>query len=405
MQQFGRLPRRGEMLRLAGCELKVLRFDRRRIEAAVTRAGRFAGLVDSPLEAARAAGGRVSSRCPGWRYAGSAVAFGRGMLLSLSFAPYEWWPLAIAMPALLMWLWEGASPRRAAVLGLLVRRRHLRGGHYWLYISLHISDNAPLPVALPLMVSLVAIMGAYHALLGWVIATISAARGARALARRRPRLWLLVEWLRGWFLARLRLAGRSDIQQTDTWLAGPGAGRRALRLGFLVLVTAGCTVALARGTSAQRVVAVPWSRLGLPAFALRGRNGRSRTAVRPRVAVVQGAIPQDEKWIEDKSRPSSTCIRTSRARRSTPISSSGRNRPRRCWLTTSLRTTNLSCARRASTARALVVRRVRAEHRSLLQLGAGAMRIGNAAGTTSIIWCPSRNSFRCRSSCAPGCGS
>jgi Mg2+/Co2+ transporter CorC len=33
MKQLGRLPRRGETLQLADCELKVLRFDRRRIDS------------------------------------------------------------------------------------------------------------------------------------------------------------------------------------------------------------------------------------------------------------------------------------------------------------------------------------------------------------------------------------
>ena len=33
MKQLGRLPRRGETLQLADCELKVMRFDRRRIDS------------------------------------------------------------------------------------------------------------------------------------------------------------------------------------------------------------------------------------------------------------------------------------------------------------------------------------------------------------------------------------
>ena len=32
MKQLGRLPRRGETLQLADCEVKVMRFDRRRID-------------------------------------------------------------------------------------------------------------------------------------------------------------------------------------------------------------------------------------------------------------------------------------------------------------------------------------------------------------------------------------
>ena len=51
----------------------------------------------------------------GRRFVGSVAALVAGMLLSLSFAPFGWWPMAILMPAALIWLWEGANPRRAAV--------------------------------------------------------------------------------------------------------------------------------------------------------------------------------------------------------------------------------------------------------------------------------------------------
>jgi apolipoprotein N-acyltransferase len=51
------------------------------------------------------------------RFVGSTVAFVAGASLGLSFAPFEWWPVAILAPALRIGLWQGASPRRAAVLG------------------------------------------------------------------------------------------------------------------------------------------------------------------------------------------------------------------------------------------------------------------------------------------------
>jgi magnesium and cobalt transporter len=51
MKQFGRLPRRGETLQLADCELKVLRFDRRRIETLRLTAPRdIVPPEDRPLE-------------------------------------------------------------------------------------------------------------------------------------------------------------------------------------------------------------------------------------------------------------------------------------------------------------------------------------------------------------------
>jgi magnesium and cobalt transporter len=51
MNQLGRLPRRGETLQLADCELKVLRFDRRRIDSLRLTAPRdIVAPEDRPLE-------------------------------------------------------------------------------------------------------------------------------------------------------------------------------------------------------------------------------------------------------------------------------------------------------------------------------------------------------------------
>jgi magnesium and cobalt transporter len=51
MKQLGRLPRRGETLQLAGCEVKVMRFDRRRIDTLrLTAARDIVPPEDRPLE-------------------------------------------------------------------------------------------------------------------------------------------------------------------------------------------------------------------------------------------------------------------------------------------------------------------------------------------------------------------
>jgi len=50
-KQLGRLPRRGETLQLADCELKVMRFDRRRIDSLRLTAPRdIVPPEDRPLE-------------------------------------------------------------------------------------------------------------------------------------------------------------------------------------------------------------------------------------------------------------------------------------------------------------------------------------------------------------------
>src|SRR5579871_6692275 len=46
-----------------------------------------------------------------------AIAAVAGALVACSFAPLDWWPLAVLCPAVLMWLWQGVTPREGAWLG------------------------------------------------------------------------------------------------------------------------------------------------------------------------------------------------------------------------------------------------------------------------------------------------
>ena len=113
-----------------------------------------------------------------------AVAAGAGALLACSFAPLNWWPLAVLCPAVLMWLWQGATPREGAWLGFWFNAGTFAAGTYWLYISIHILGEAPLWIALGLMAALVVIMGLYHAALGYFVTRWLPATGAGALVTR-----------------------------------------------------------------------------------------------------------------------------------------------------------------------------------------------------------------------------
>src|SRR6202012_5755671 len=107
-----------------------------------------------------------------------AMAAGAGALLACSFAPLDWWPLAVLCPAVLMWLWQGTTPREGAWLGFWFNAGTFAAGTYWLYISIRIFGEAPLWVAVLLMLGLVVIMGMYHAALGYAVTKWLAARGA-----------------------------------------------------------------------------------------------------------------------------------------------------------------------------------------------------------------------------------
>ena len=233
------------------------------------------------------------------RYVGSLVALVAGAALGLSFAPFGWWPLAIVMPAVLIALWDGATPRRAAVLGFWFNAGTFAVGTYWLYISLRLIGHAPIPLALLLMAALVAIMGGYHALLGWFVAKFLPARGAWRWLVAIPGAWLLVEWFRSWFLTGFGWLALG-YAHTDNWIGNFAPLFGQFGLGLLSLVLAGALVALLLGTKQGRIgAAVVMLAIAAGGFALRGIEWTRPYGKPITVAVVQGATPQDEKWIDD----------------------------------------------------------------------------------------------------------
>ena len=231
-----------------------------------------------------------------WR--ANLAALVAGALLATSFAPLGWWPLAIVCPAVLLWLWEGQTPRRAAALGFCFNAGTFAVGTYWLYISIHVFGLAPLWMAIALMLALVAIMAGYHAALGYATARWLPARGALRNLLALPAAWLLVEWWRGWFLSGFSWLSLG-YSQTDTWLRAWAPVGGVYLLSWLLLLMAGALVTLLRGSIAARRVALlvlvlPW----IGAWLLERIEWTSPAGAPVSVAIVQGAIPQDQKWLD-----------------------------------------------------------------------------------------------------------
>ncbi|HKT74995.1 MAG TPA: apolipoprotein N-acyltransferase [Steroidobacteraceae bacterium] len=227
-----------------------------------------------------------------------AAAFGSGAVLACAFAPLEWWPLAVLCPAVLMYLWQGAAPRQAAWLGFWFNAGTFAAGTYWLYISIHVFGGAPLWVAGFLMLSLVAIMGLYHAALGYCVSRWLPAQGALRSLVAVPAAWLLVEWWRGWFLSGFSWLSLG-YSQTDTWLSHVAPVAGVYGISALLLVCSGALTAMVCGTTRTRVIAavvfvVPWA-LGAALDSVEWTHPSGKPVS---VAIVQGAIPQDQKWLD-----------------------------------------------------------------------------------------------------------
>jgi apolipoprotein N-acyltransferase len=226
------------------------------------------------------------------------IAFAAGAVLATAFAPLNLWPFGVLAPATLMWLWQDATPREAARLGFWFSFATFAAGTYWLYISIHGFGGAPLWLAFTLMLGLVGIMGLYQAALGYAVARWLPVSGAVRWLVALPAAWLLIEWWRGWFLSGFSWLSLG-YSQTDTWLAGLAPVLGVYGISAALLVCAGALTALACGERRVRVPAVaalllPW----IAGAALYRHLWTAPSGPPVTVAVVQGAIPQDEKWLD-----------------------------------------------------------------------------------------------------------
>ena len=245
-----------------------------------------------------AAGARYALARPASALTRALLALLAGAALAAAFAPLNLWPLAVLSPALLMWLWQGATPREAARLGFWFSFATFAAGTYWLYTSIHGFGAAPIWLAFVLMLGLVSIMGLYHAGLGYFAARWLPAEGAGRWLIALPAAWLLMEWWRGWFLSGFSWLSLG-YSQTDTWLAGFAPLAGVYGISGLLLLCAGAVTALLCGGPKVRIAALSALTLPWAVGAALYRHSWTQPSGPPvSVAVVQGAIPQDEKWLE-----------------------------------------------------------------------------------------------------------
>jgi apolipoprotein N-acyltransferase len=228
---------------------------------------------------------------------GHWVAFPAGLLLALAFAPASIVVLAFVCPAVLFLLWHEAVPRQAAWRGFLFTGGTFLAGTYWLYHSVHLIGQAPVWIALFLMLGLVAIMGSYSALLGYAAARWGTGPGALRWLALLPAGLVMTEWVRGWFLSGFPWLALG-YSQLDTPLAAYAPLGGVYAVSLAVAVTSGALVTLLLGSRSARIAAVATVAVVWIAGVLLARAEWTQPrGTEVTVALVQGAVPQSMKWV------------------------------------------------------------------------------------------------------------
>jgi apolipoprotein N-acyltransferase len=238
----------------------------------------------------------------------NGLAAAAGALLPLSFAPFGAFWLAPLLIAGLFALWEGQSPRAAAERGFCFGITAFGFGTYWTYISVHGFGGTPVWLALILSAALILANAAHVALAGWLAGRCRVSAALRwCLAW--PAAWLVAEWLRSWMLTGFPWLSLG-YGQIDSPLRAWAPVGGVYAVSFATALTGGLLLCLLRGARQQRLIAVSVT-LGLVGLTtlLLGRAWTQPDGAALSVALVQGSVPQDRKWLPEQKLPTMALYR------------------------------------------------------------------------------------------------
>ncbi len=225
-----------------------------------------------------------------------------GAALALAFAPFDLWPLAVVLPAVLFFLWLGVPPRRAGWRGYLFGLGLFSVGASWLFVAIYVYGNTSAPAAVFLTGLFVAFLALFTGLQGYISGLLAVRLGnsvrARALSLLLawPCLWVLFEWLRGWVLTGYPWLNLG-YSQISSPLAGLASVFGIYGVSLAVAGSAGLLLFILMSQGRIRgfglvVLALIWLGSGLL-----GRLEWTRPVGEPiSVALVQGNVPQITKW-------------------------------------------------------------------------------------------------------------
>nr|VFJ44776.1 MAG: apolipoprotein N-acyltransferase [Candidatus Kentron sp. FW] len=269
------------------------------------------------------------------RVTGDIVALMAGLLMPFGFAPFGWYALTVVALAFLFPVLISVSPARAFWRGWIFGLAMFGLGVFWIHESFGFAAVA-LPLAILSTGALIAFLAIYPALFGVFVAALSRKSMVRrsspsptispswkslpagGLLLALPAGWILQEWVRGWFLGGFPWL-EIGYAHMDSPLVGLAPLLGVYGVGWAAAVSAGIVLLAFRAgmRDGKSTVTTRVAGVSVLLVLVGGIWGGSAwldgiTWVKPigapiRVALIQGNVPQEEKWLP--SRRGSTLYR------------------------------------------------------------------------------------------------
>lgn len=221
-----------------------------------------------------------------------------GIALTLSFAPFGYSYLAVLALAVLFTSWQQCSPWQAVLRGYCFGLGLFSLGVTWVFVSIYFYGNASLFASALLSELFAAFWALFPALAGYLSVKLSAFSRPQLSFLLMPLLWILLEYVRGYWL----LNGFPWLQIAYSQVDSPYAGFMPLfgvyGTGFLLALTASLFAYL---LCFKRHFAISTAALALILVGgcqLKHISWTEKAGAPIQATLIQGNISQDEKWQE-----------------------------------------------------------------------------------------------------------
>lgn len=228
------------------------------------------------------------------------TAFGLGGLLVLAFAPFSQGWLALPLITILLHLWRNTpGMRAAATIGYAFGLGLMGFGVLWLRISIDQFGGVAAPLGLLFTLLFITVVATYFALAGASLHWLGGTRDTPwRLWLGAPLAWLGTELLRAWLFTGFPWLSLG-YSQIDLPLAGFAPLFGVFGVGTLLVLSAGLLLTWRQGWPLLALILL-WG-----SGSLLGRIDWTESTEMPvPVALVQGNVPQREKWQSKQFQPS-----------------------------------------------------------------------------------------------------
>ncbi|MBV1775448.1 apolipoprotein N-acyltransferase [Burkholderiaceae bacterium DAT-1] len=228
-----------------------------------------------------------------------------GGAASLGFAPWGAWPVTLVSLSVAFYVISRAdTPREAFWRGWGYGLGYFAGAVHFIYIALHDFSGLAAPLTVLVLLALAAFLAIYKGLAAWLAWRLVSGHAGLMRLLALPAGWAVMEWLRGWLFTGFPWLAAGYSQIPDAPLAGYAPVLGIYGVGVLLAWIAGMLAWMGArllrrefGVPGLAATAVVVS-LALVGMGLKRMQWTTPVGEPVRVALLQGGIPQDEKWDE-----------------------------------------------------------------------------------------------------------